>query len=157
MTATTAASSAAALFVLGRVALAVDFPPAGNAEYDTYYVLQNLVTLDSGAASSGVDLLTGITRNVAGFGPFHDMSVECVRHWTLIDNFTRGNGSCVETDRDGDNVFSTFDGQTHTLRAGTGKYKGITGQAPYAVVELRKTVGGRGAVVVRHAVSWAFR
>jgi hypothetical protein len=37
---------------------------------------------------------------------------------------------------------------------GTGKYEGITGKAPYTVVELHQTVGGRTPRVVNHKVSW---
>src|SRR5262249_38599268 len=35
------------------------------------------------------------------------------------------------TDKDGDNVFATFDDQTTYLMGGTGKYKGITGTVRY--------------------------
>jgi hypothetical protein len=64
-------------------------------------------------AKGGIDDFTGITRNVKGEGPFHDMSVRCLMHWTLIGEKWDGDGSCVETDRDGDNVFTTFDDQAH--------------------------------------------
>ena len=41
------------------------------------------------------------------------------------------NGSCVETDKDGDNVFTTFDDKNHYLIGGTGKYKGIMGELEF--------------------------
>src|SRR5262245_3491909 len=58
----------------------------------------------------------------------------------------RQNGSCVDTDKDGDNVFITFDDKNLYYSGGTGKYKGITGTAAYTYVELHETVGGRPQV-----------
>jgi hypothetical protein len=137
--------------------LAADFPKSGEAEYDTYYVFENLMTIDGGAAIGAIDDFTGITRNVKGEGPFHEMSVHCLMHWTLVEDSWDGDGSCVETDRDGDHVFTTFDSEAHYLVGGTGKYKGITGKAPYTVDDLHDTVGGRNARVVNHKVSWEIK
>ena len=135
-------------------AVAAEFPKSGEAEYDTYYVFENLVTMDSGAGIGAIDEFTGITRNVKGEELFNDMSVHCLMHWTLIGDKWDGSGSCVETDGDGDQVFTTFDANAHYFVGGTGKYEGITGKAPYTVVELHETVGGRIARVVNHKASW---
>ena len=59
------------------------------------------------------------------------MSVRCLYHWSVVGETNHVNGSCVETDKDGDNVFTTFDDKNHYLMGGTGKYKGITGTVPY--------------------------
>ena len=134
--------------------LGADFPKSGEAEYDTYYVFKNLVTMDSGAGIGAVDEFTGITRNVKGEEPFDDMSVHCLMQWTLINDKWDGSGSCVETDRDGDQVFTTFDAAAHYLVGGTGKYAGITGKAPYTVDELHPTEDGQAARVINHKVSW---
>jgi hypothetical protein len=83
--------------------------------------------MDSGVGTGAVVDETGITRNVKGEGPFHDMSVRCLFHWSVVGETNHLNGSCVETDKDGDNVFTTFDDKNHYLMGGTGKYKGITG------------------------------
>ena len=122
--------------------VAADFPKSGEAEYDTYYVFQTVTSIDSTVGSGGIDEFTGITRNVKGEGPFHDMSVHCLAHWTAVKDASTYDGSCVETDRDGDNVFTTFDSENHYIVAGTGKYTGITGKAPYKPVELHATAGG---------------
>jgi hypothetical protein len=45
-------------------------------------------------------------------------------------------GSCVETDLDGDNVLTKFDADAHYIVGGTGKYKGITGKAPYSLPSI---------------------
>ena len=114
-------------------AAAAEFPKTGEAEYDTYYVYRTAAKIDSGAGMGLIVDVTGITRNVKGEGPFHDMSVRCVGHQSVVGDTQDFNGSCVETDKDGDNVFTTFDTQNHYLKGGTGKYKGITGTIPYTV------------------------
>ena len=58
------------------------------------------------------------------------MSVRCLYHWSVVGEINHVNGSCVHTDKDGDNVFATFDDKTTILIGGTGKYKGITGTFP---------------------------
>jgi hypothetical protein len=130
------ASMAVVLTFYAAPAISAEFPKSGEAEYDTYYVGNPVAKIDSGAGTGAIVDETGITRNVKGEGP---------------------NGSCVETDKDGDNVFTTFDDKNHYLIGGTGKYKGITGTVPYTVVELHETVGGREAVIVNHKATWEIK
>src|SRR5262245_27681326 len=154
----TLGSSISLMFVLlVTPSLAQDFPKSGEAEYDTYYLVDSRASLDIGVGTAGIDEYSGITRNVKGEGPFHDMSVHCLVHWTLIGDAYKSNGSCAETDKDGDNVFTTFDEGTHYTVGGTGKYKGITGKAPYMVTELHKTAGGRAAYIVNHKATWEIK
>src|SRR5262245_12328649 len=39
--------------------------------------------IDSGAGTGVIGEETGITRNVKGEGPFHEMSVRCLYHWSV--------------------------------------------------------------------------
>ena len=154
----TLANGISIIFVLlGSPSLAQDFPKSGEAEYDTYYLFDTRASSDIGAGTAGIDEFSGITRNVKGEGPFHDMSVHCLAHWTLINDAYKSYGSCVETDKDGDNVFTTFDEGTHNVVGGTGKYKGITGQARYTVTELHTTAAGRAARIVNHKAPWEIK
>ena len=96
-----------------------------------YLYVDNVVAkIDSGVGTGAIVDITGITRNVKGEGPFHDMSVRCLEHRSVVGETNHFNGSCVETDKDGNNVFTTFDDKNHYLMGGTGKYKGITGTMP---------------------------
>ena len=152
------AATTAIVLLCAVPAVAAEFPKSGEAEYDTYYVFNHLSQIDSGVGQGGIDEFTGITRNVKGDGPFHDMSVHCLAHWTFINNDIGSfDGSCVETDKDGDNVFTTFDNENHYIVGGTGKYKGITGKAPYTPIQLHDTVGGWTPRVVNHKVSWEIK
>ena len=151
------ASMAVVLMCCASPASSAEFPKTGEAEYDTYYVGNFLAKIDSGVGTGAIVDETGINRNVKGEGPFHDMSVRCLYHWSVVGETNRLNGSCVETDKDGDNVFTTFDDKNHYLMGGTGKYKGITGTVPYTVVVLHETVGGREAVIVNHKAKWEIK
>jgi hypothetical protein len=151
------ASMAVAFTFCTAPAVCAEFPKSGEAEYDTYYVGNPVAKFDSGVGTGAIVDETGITRNVKGEGPFHDMSVRCLYHMSSVGETLRFNGSCVETDKDGDNVFTTFDDKNHYLMGGTGKYKGITGTVPYTVVELHEAVGGREAVIVNHKAKWEIK
>jgi hypothetical protein len=91
--------------------MAADFPRSGEAEYDTYYLFENLAKIEGWEPVGGIEDFTGITRNVDGEEPFHEMSVHCLMHWTMIGEQWDTDGSCVETDKDGDHVFTTFDAE----------------------------------------------
>jgi hypothetical protein len=151
------ASMAVVLTFCAAPAVSAEFPKTGEAEYDTYYVDTTVAKIDSGAGAGAIVDVTGITRNVKGEGPFHDMSVRCLGHQSWVGQTFHFNGSCVETDKDGDNVFTTFDDKNHYLMGGTGKYKGITGTIPYTVVELHDTVGGHPANIVNHKATWEIK
>ena len=151
------ASMAVVLMCCASPASFVEFPKTGEAEYDTYYVDNVVAKIDSGVGAGAIVDETGVTRNVKGEGPFHDMAVRCLYHMSSVGETMHLNGSCVETDKDGDNVFTTFDDKNHYLMGGTGKYKGITGTVPYTVVVLHETVGGREAVIVNHKAKWEIK
>ena len=102
------ASTAVVVTFCATPAVSAEFPKAGEAEYDSYYVDNVLAKIDSEAGTGGIVEETGITRNIKGEGPFHDMSVRCVYHWSLVGATRHSNGSCVHTDKDGDNIFATL-------------------------------------------------
>jgi hypothetical protein len=151
------ASMAIVLTFCAAPAIAAEFPKTGEAEYDTYYVGNPVAKIDSGVGTGAIVEETGITRNVKGEGPFHDMSVRCLYHQSSVGETFHFNGSCVHTDKDGDNVFATWDDKTTTLIGGTGKYKGITGTVSYTNVELHDTVGGRQALITNHKATWEIK
>jgi hypothetical protein len=151
------ASMAVVLTFCAAPAAAAEFPKTGSAEYDTYYVDNVLAKIDIGFGTGSIVDSTGITRTVKGEGPFHDMSVRCLYHLSVMGEIFQFNGSCVETDKDGDNIFAIVDDKNHYLMGGTGKYKGITGIIPYTVVGLHETVGGRTAWIVNHKAIWEIK
>src|SRR6516162_4824949 len=109
------ASTAVVVTFCAAPAVSAEFPKTGEAEYDSDYVDNVLAKIDSEAGTGGIVEETGITRNIKGEGPFHDMSVRCLYHWSLVGATRHSNGSCVHTDKDGDNIFATFDDNTTYL------------------------------------------
>jgi hypothetical protein len=152
-----APAAAAALAIVIASADAADFPKSGEAEYDTYYIMKTVSTLETDVGTGGLYDFAGITRNVKGDAAFNNMSVHCLSRWTYIGDKFDHNGSCTETDVDGDTIFTTFDNDTHYTIGGTGKYKGITGSAAYSATPLYKTVDGQEAYVVNHKVKWEIK
>jgi|SoiMethySBSTD1v2_1073268.scaffolds.fasta_scaffold653106_2 hypothetical protein len=150
------ASMAVVLTFYVAPALSAEFPKTGEAEYDTYYVDYVVAKIDIGCCTGSIVDETGITRNVKGEGPFHDMSVRCLYHLSVVGEIFQFNGSCVETDY-GDNIFAIVDDKNHYLTGGTGKYKGITGTVSYTLVGLHETVGGRPALIVNHKAKWEIK
>lgn len=134
-------------------------PASGSTTYTTYYLSHALASTDLGEGSSqAVVEFAGITRNVAGQKVFDNMLAHCVGLSTTTGGKPAGfSGSCTETDGDGDKVFTTFDGLAHTLVGGTGKYKGISGSAPYTVTPAPAPGPGQFAVAVEHKVTWQIK
>jgi hypothetical protein len=73
-------SMAVVLIFYAAPAVSAEFPKTGEAEYDTYYVDNVVAKIDSGVGAGAIVDETGVTRNVKGEGPFHDMSVRCLYH-----------------------------------------------------------------------------
>ncbi len=87
------------------------------------------------------------------------MAVRCILYRENLGGKFKANGACTETDGDGDKVFTTFESVTrvHTLIGGTGKYKGISGTAPFTSEVLPAPGEGLTASIVDHKVTWEFK
>jgi hypothetical protein len=88
--------------------------------------------------------LVGITRNPDGQPHFDNLVVRCLVNIRTLKGETELYGACRETDADGDSTSTTFDSKAHYFIGGTGKYKGITGTAPFTVQALKSPGEGLG-------------
>ncbi|MDF0519843.1 hypothetical protein P0R31_21625 [Bradyrhizobium yuanmingense] len=138
-------------------AAAADFPKRGQAEFNTYATVRTLESIDSGAGNGGVWDYGGVMQNVKGDGPFNNTVVRCLQNWTTIAEQFRISGSCVLTDPDGDSIFDVFEGTNFKLVAGTGKYKGISGEGNVTRTRLHDLPGGARALVNHHTVTWEIK
>jgi hypothetical protein len=131
----------------------------GSTTYVTYYSTQLLSALDMSEVGSGTVLqFIGITRSSDAAKASDNMSVRCVAYNETLGGKAQVGGSCVEIDADGDKVFTTFAAGVHTIMGGSGKYKGISGSAPFSVVSRLPSPGaGLGALAVEHRVSWQIK
>lgn len=155
------ALTAVILISLSQVASAqqLQMPKQGTTTYVTYYTSRFLSTLNMGEmGSEWVAELVGITRNTEGKKFFDSMTVRCIYYFEAVTGSRKHSGACIETDRDGDKVFTTFEGETmtHTLIGGTGKYIGISGTAAYTSQVLSSPGEGLTANITEHKVFWKF-
>jgi hypothetical protein len=124
--------------------LSADWPQQGTTNYVIHYVVQPINTIDAGSLGKAVALeLVGTTASMDGGKLMDKMVAHCVA--VKIDSGTAKymNGGCTMTDKDGDNIFTTFDTRelegalprftcgTHTITGGSGKYKGISGKEAF--------------------------
>ena len=156
------ALTAVILIFLNQVASAqqLQMPKQGTTTYVTYYTSRFLSRLNMGEiGSEWLAELVGITRNTDGQKFFDSMTVRCIYYFEAVMGSRRHNGACVETDSDGDKVYTTFEGETmtHTLIGGTGKYTGISGTAAYTSKELPLPGEGLTANITEHKVTWKLK
>ncbi len=138
--------------------LAAEFPKEGTAEYTTSYVNMSATPMKMGDRAVSIYESAGITRNDAGEAAFNDMGTRCIGMREMTGSEVVNRGSCIDTDKDGDQVFSTYEANAKTGRhifvGGTGKYQGITGSADYTFQAMKVPEGARPMVLVPHKATW---
>jgi hypothetical protein len=138
----------------------VQMPQQGTTTYVTYFHIRILTTLNMGdVGSEDLRELVGITQNIDGQKFFDGMTVRCIQYEETLGRVVDYSGACVETDSDGDKVFSTYkrSGRLHTLVGGTGKYKGISGTGSYTGKKLSSPGEGYLAHIVELKLTWQFK
>lgn len=142
----------------GASAVAGDFPKEGTASYTTNYVNISSTPMKLGDRTAAIYESAGITRNDAGEASFNDMGTRCIGMREANGNDVVNRGSCIDTDKDGDQVFSTYEanakGGRHVFVGGTGKYQGITGSADYTFQSVKVPEGARPMTIVLHKATW---
>ncbi len=144
---------------LGSPAGAAEFPRSGEVELVTYATIQDFLTVDGAAAGAfGVGKYSGVTRNVAGSGPFDKSSSICSESWFRAGGKGSRDGTCILTDEDGDQAISTFGHGQNNLVSGTGKYQGITGTVTFvSSTRLHEAPGGVVPVITQVKLKWEFK
>jgi hypothetical protein len=150
------------VFVAGLAATsgahAAEFPKEGTATYTTYYVGTAATPMKMGDRMVAIYESSGITRNDAGEAAFNDMGTRCVGMREANGATVVNRGSCIDVDKDGDQVFSTYEADAkagrHTFVGGTGKYQGLTGTADYTFVPVKVPEGAKNMTIVQHKATW---
>jgi hypothetical protein len=133
---------------------------SGKFVFDTYVTWRFIKTLDMGGVGSAQivegdgfnKLVEGSSPNPYGFSTFR-----CIAVFQQIGEKFTDKGSCVETDKDGDIIYATFDDTDNVYRGGTGKYKGLTGTYDATPI-YRHLSGDRGAeLIIRHQTQWEIK
>ena len=154
-----AALSAVALYAATPVlAGTAVLPSNGETHIVIHYTGRVIDTqyLGDGASESLVEM-TGVSRNTVGQPAFDAMNANCLMLLAIIGGQPRRYGACTQTDRDGDHVFTSFDGAAFKLIGGTGKYKGISGSALYSITPGPSLEPGRYGYVMENDVTWTMQ
>jgi hypothetical protein len=139
----------------GAAAQVAKLPPSGTTHFTTYFSVHPAHVVEMVDNSSiTVAELVGITVNPDGEPYFDNMVVHCLVTIRVVKGEQDLYGACKETDKDGDYTSTTFDSKAHYFIGGTGKYKGITGQAPFTVESLPAPGENLGALIIPHEVTW---
>jgi hypothetical protein len=139
----------------GAAAQVAKLPPSGTTHFTTYFAVHpaHVVELVDDSSITVAELV-GITRNPDGEPYFDNMVVHCLVTIRVVKGEQNLYGACKETDKDGDYTSTTFDSKAHYFIGGTGKYKGITGEAPFTVESLPAPGENLGALIIPHEVTW---
>ena len=119
----------AASLLAATAASAADFPKSGNTKATGYFTATVTDQLAGWEADWQPEnyVMTGILRNEKDGGPFDKSFIRCIGVEAMVAGQFWDNGTCTETDKDGDKIFITYGVGTFAYIGGTGKYKGMTG------------------------------
>ena len=147
----------ATLLLAPLSAWAADLPKQGTDSYTTTFIIVSRDQMKAGDHMITAYDSVGISRNDNGGPMFNDMGVRCLGTSEVVGKDATSRGTCVETDKDGDEIYSTYQSKglsgTHTFVVGTGKYAGPSGTADYTT-QLVKSPDGRGMAIIRHKATW---
>jgi len=147
----------AAFLLVPHYIQAADMPRQGTDIYTTTYVMTSSETIKLGDRTVVNYDTSGITRNDNGGAMFNNMSARCLGTREAIGTEATNRGTCLEVDRDGDQIFSTYEARgssgAHTFFGGTGKYAGMSGTAE-CTGQAVKSSDGRSMTVVTHKATW---
>jgi hypothetical protein len=137
---------------------AAELPRSGSDSYSTTYVTSAFVTMKLGERTVTTYDSSGITRNESGGTVFNNMGTRCLGMREVVGSDALNRGSCIDSDADGDQIFSTYEAKgpkgTHVFVGGTGKYTGFSGTADYTSQSI-KGPDGRSMTLVLHTSKWS--
>jgi hypothetical protein len=143
---------------------AAEMAKQGTDSYTITYVVTSSHTMKLADRTYTVIEFGGISRNDKGSGMFHNMGVRCLGTREAVGGEAVNRGVCTDMDKDGDQVFSTYESRgnpgagipfagAHIYVGGTGKYTGFSGKADYTV-EPVKDPDNMPMLVVPHKATW---
>jgi hypothetical protein len=149
-----------AALLAAPLARTAELPRSGTDSYATTYVTAAFVTMKLGERTVTTYDSSGITRNESGGPMFNTMGTRCLGTREVVGGEALNRGSCIDSDTDGDQIFSTYEAKgakgakgTHVFIGGTGKYAGMSGTADYTSQSV-KSPDGRGMTLVIHQSNW---
>ena len=118
---------------------AENLPKSGTIKIHTGWAASGDTVTLAENHMQGHGTVSGSAFNENGSGPLHLGPANCVYTFFLLDGSIKGKGYCAFGDRDGDRLFTDYEGTDgaggpkgiNTIIGGTGKYAGIKGSGQY--------------------------
>lgn|GEM_PF-848888 len=134
------------------------FPASGAAKLAAYSVCRSAVMIDMGPVGSNSSAeCTGIVKTRDGSKLLDNLAIRCMEESKARPAGYAFNGTCIQTDGDGDKIFMTYEGPEGgdiALLGGTGKYQDITGKGVWSVVDAPGNTAQLFAFTLSYDVSW---
>jgi hypothetical protein len=129
-------------------------PVEGSTSYSAYFTCRPVGRADFGPIGSrSVAECVGVAKDTGEAKAFDNLSARCLENEEIRGGPARYDGWCAETDADGDQFFTSYqgtDGGKVTFLGGTGKFKGISGGGDWRLVEAPVVF----AFTLEYKVSW---
>jgi hypothetical protein len=136
-------------------------PRTGEAKLAAYTVCRTLMNVDMGKVGSQSSAeCEGIVKSVDGPSPMDNLAIRCLEESRARTDGYRFDGTCVETDADGDKLYLTYQGPESgplALIGGSGKYSGITGEGAWTVADAPGNNASLFAFTLSYSVKWSFK
>jgi len=137
------------------------FARTGSAKIAAYTVCRALSEIDmEKVGSNSSSDCVGIVKNREGGKTFDNLSIRCLEESTARTDGYKFNGTCVETDADGDKIFMTYEGPESgplSLIGGTGKYAGVEGSGTWSVTDAPGNTPAQFLFTLNCDVNWRFK
>ena len=137
------------------------FPKSGQAKLAAYTVCRSLAIIDMGPVGSQSSAeCQGIVKSLEGPSPLDNMAIHCLEESKARVEGYRFDGTCVQSDGDGDKIFLTYEGPESgpvAILGGTGKYQGLTGDGDWSVADAPGNSANLFAFTLTYQIKWAYK
>jgi hypothetical protein len=89
-----------------------------------------------------------------------NLAIRCIENAKIRPEGYLYTGACIQTDADGDKLFMTYEGPEGgeiALLGGTGKYRDVTGNGTWSVVDAPGNNAQLFAFTLSYDVNWTTR
>jgi hypothetical protein len=150
--------SAPVIALAGPAFAADPFPVSGAARLSAYSVCRSAVIVDMGPIGSNSSAeCNGIVKTSDGSKILDNLAIHCIEDAKARRDAYGYNGTCVQTDGDGDKIFMTFEGAEGGAIewiGGTGKYEDVLGKGTWSVVDAPGNNAQLFAYTLSYDVNW---
>ena len=135
----------------------------GKTNFTDYSTIVNPKTMAVGKDSVVNYEVNGVSHNDDGGEMFNNMAIRCMGSSTTVEGEARSRGLCIQMDKDGDQIFLSYDNVGHAgspysatekFLGGTGKYTGMTGDTE-STRQIVKGPDGLLMLVLPHHATWS--